>query len=326
MFMVLLAPTSSFIPIKDALAEHRLYLPMLGFVLITCELMIQLSREMTWTIAVACTVILVGSIATYHRNRVWASEAALWEDTMAKSPNKLRGYPHLVHGLVQEHRCREALDRLSDLSHRLEPDAALLAHWSFAYECVNEPDHALEKLEQSAAKLPGAWTYINMARQQIKLNRAPDAIQSLNQALKLDPALESAYLMRAELFSSQGDYSAAARDYSRALLMGHIDAPADGAIVSGNVLAAGWALSKASPIAEISIYMDSHRLTQGTIGIARPDVARAFPTQRGAPTSGWHAIFDTTGTPAGPHALIVRAKLQDGTFLDVCSTRIVVSK
>jgi hypothetical protein len=91
-------------------------------------------------------------------------------------------------------------------------------------------------------------------------------------------------------------------------------------------LAGGWTISKASAIAEIWIYMDTRPLTKAILGVPRPDVAKVFPTESWAPTSGWNAIFDTAGTPPGPHTLTVRAKLQDGTFLDVSSVKIEVSK
>lgn len=216
-FLLLLAPTSSIVPIKDAIAERRLYLPMLGFVLVGCDCWLQLDRERRWMLAVAGVLIAAVSVATYQRNRVWGSESALWEDTVAKSPNKLCGYGHLVHGLVREHHCREALQRLSKMPRGLKPDAALLSHWSFAYECVGEPSHALEKLEQSVALTPWPSTYLNMARHQLTLNRPEDALQSLSRALDLNPHLESAYLMRAGIFERQGDVLAATRDYKQAI-------------------------------------------------------------------------------------------------------------
>ena len=216
-FLLLLAPTSSFIPIKDAIAEHRLYLPMLGLVLVPCEFLRHFCRERRATVALAGTLIVAAAIATYHRSSVWASEAALWKDTVAKSPNKIRDYGHLVHGLVREHRCREALHLLSDVSRRIAPDAALLSNWSFAYECVHEPEQALEKLQQSVAQVPWPSTYFNMARQQITLHRTQDAVRSLNRALELDPSLESAYVMRAGILEGEGNLVAASRDYEAAL-------------------------------------------------------------------------------------------------------------
>jgi hypothetical protein len=59
------------------------------------------------------------------------------------------------------------------------------SNWSFAYECVNEPEHALEKLQLSSAQMPRPSTYFNMARHQITLHRTQDTVQSLNRALEL---------------------------------------------------------------------------------------------------------------------------------------------
>jgi len=216
-FALLLAPTSSFIPIKDAAAERRLYLPMLGFGLMACEAVARLSPERKWRLAAMGACLAIASMATYLRSSVWSSEAALWEDTIAKSPNKVRDYGHLVHGLVLEHRCREALRRLNDVSQRIQPDAALLSHWSFAYECVDDPAHALEKLQESAKLLPWPSTYFNIARHQLTLNRLQDAIDALGRALQLNPKLESAYLMRASILEREGDLVAAAEDYREAL-------------------------------------------------------------------------------------------------------------
>ncbi len=217
LFLILLAPTSSFVPIKDPIAERRLYLPMLGLVLVASEFLIHSIQRRSSIAIVASLLIVPAAMATYHRNRLWGSEAALWEDTVAKSPNKLRGYGHLVHGLILEHHCREALQRLDELSRRMPVDPTLLGHWAVAYECVHEPEHALEKLELASVEAPSALTYVDMARNQLALEHPQDALQSLNQALKLDPTSESAYVMRAELYERQNNLSAAATDYGQAL-------------------------------------------------------------------------------------------------------------
>lgn len=217
LFLILLAPTSSFIPIKDPIAERRLYLPMLGLVLVASEFLIHSIKRLSSEVVVASLLIAAASIATYQRNRLWGSEAALWEDTVAKSPNKLRGYGHLVHGLVLEHRCREALQRLDDLSRRMPIDPPLLGHWAVAYECVHEPEHALEKLELETVELPSASTYVEIARNQLEIERSQDALQSLNRALELDATIESAYILRGNLYERQNDFSAAVMDYRRAL-------------------------------------------------------------------------------------------------------------
>src|SRR5262249_18063329 len=91
-FLILMAPTSSIGPIKDPIAERRLYLGMLGLLLIALEALrrTQLSRGTLATLLGA--VALVGLVLTWSRADVWSSGVALWQDTIQKSPNKVR--PH----------------------------------------------------------------------------------------------------------------------------------------------------------------------------------------------------------------------------------------
>ena len=44
-FLVLLSPTSSILPIKDPIADRRMYLPMLGLILIAIDLLRRLKVE-----------------------------------------------------------------------------------------------------------------------------------------------------------------------------------------------------------------------------------------------------------------------------------------
>lgn len=98
-FFLILAPTSSVIPIKDLAFEHRMYLPLASvvtLVLITLLILIQrlhyprgnMRLVRTYTIACATIAILLGT-ATYQRNRVFQTELSLWQDTIAKAPNNL---------------------------------------------------------------------------------------------------------------------------------------------------------------------------------------------------------------------------------------------
>ena len=44
-FLVLLSPTSSILPIKDPIADRRMYLPMLGLILIAIDLLRRLKVD-----------------------------------------------------------------------------------------------------------------------------------------------------------------------------------------------------------------------------------------------------------------------------------------
>ena len=113
-FFIALSVESSIIPIRDALFEHRLYLPMFGFALLTSYLLFSiLSRKRSFAVAVSVIIILVLGTTTYLRNRVWRDSIALWSDVVAKNPQNFRGYCNLGVALERQGRFEEAAGRYS---------------------------------------------------------------------------------------------------------------------------------------------------------------------------------------------------------------------
>ena len=94
-FYLALSVESSFIPIRDYINEHRLYLPSVGFLIAGVTWVARVSdrlnrqRQFFYGTVVLCAVL---SVATVARNRIWRSEMSLWQDTLLKSPAK--GRPH----------------------------------------------------------------------------------------------------------------------------------------------------------------------------------------------------------------------------------------
>jgi hypothetical protein len=217
MFLLLLAPTSSFVPLADPIAEHRMYLPMIGVAVIAAEALVRSVHQRTSVVMAAGAIIVIAALASFQRNQVWGSESALWTDAVAKAPDKQRDYSHLIHGLVTERRCRSALSLLDALDRRGKIDPTLLVHWSFALECVQDFGTALAKLEQAVHIAPTADTYLRIARFQARLQRVEEAKRSIDAALKLNPSLEAAYALRGDLHIWQSDLDAASRDYRRVL-------------------------------------------------------------------------------------------------------------
>jgi hypothetical protein len=81
--LLLFSPTSSVVPIQDAVAERRLYLPMAALVLIPLELLSRWRARPAALAGVSAGVLAVLSLLCYQRNQVWAGDVALWEDTVA---------------------------------------------------------------------------------------------------------------------------------------------------------------------------------------------------------------------------------------------------
>lgn len=94
-FFITLSVESSFLPIRDVIFEHRLYLPLAGFAAFSSFLLHKICRTPKVFTAALLITVSVLSVLTYQRNEVWKSEITLWEDVIQKSPHKSRGYSQL---------------------------------------------------------------------------------------------------------------------------------------------------------------------------------------------------------------------------------------
>jgi protein O-mannosyl-transferase len=90
-FLILLAPTSSFIPSTDFAFEHRLYVPMLAFSLLIAFLLSKIPGRSV----IAGILFCVLAVMTIRREAVWSSNTTLWEDTVQKAPGKARAWFNL---------------------------------------------------------------------------------------------------------------------------------------------------------------------------------------------------------------------------------------
>jgi tetratricopeptide (TPR) repeat protein len=217
MFLVLLAPTSSVVPIRDVIAERRMYLPLIGLLLIGIEF---LGRVRVTSKALAgglAAVLVVMGVLTWNRNQVWSGPVALWEDTVAKSPNKARPHFQLAYAYYNANRCGEASTHYEAASRFGPPEPALLIDWALALDCGNRPADALAKLEQAAALKRDAHVYSLIGMLHGKAGRRDAALAALETAAKLDPSFEMTYVYRGNVYATAGEFDLAAAEYSRAL-------------------------------------------------------------------------------------------------------------
>jgi tetratricopeptide (TPR) repeat protein len=216
-FLLLLAPTSSIVPIRDVLAERRLYLPFLGLALVCLECLRRVrAREAAW----ACAAVLaLSAVLTYQRAQVWASPLALWEDTVAKSPRKFRPRFQLAFALYEENRCPEAVQSYETTSRLGPADDQLLIDWALALDCSGRANEAIGKLRQAAAWGNGAHAHALMGMVYGKQGRAQEALDELAAAEQLDPNFAMTYVYRGNVYATLGDRAAAAREYQHALAL-----------------------------------------------------------------------------------------------------------
>jgi tetratricopeptide (TPR) repeat protein len=93
----------------------------------------------------------------------------------------------------------------------------LLIDWGLDYDCLNQPDLAIAKIQQAAAIKPTAHAYSQIGMVYGKHGRSAEALEALATAAKLDPAFEVTYVYRGDVHLLAGDAAAAVEDFRQAL-------------------------------------------------------------------------------------------------------------
>jgi tetratricopeptide (TPR) repeat protein len=225
-YVLLMAPTSSFVPIRDPIAERRLYLPMFGLLLVAVAALARLRVDRRKLAAALCGVVAVLAFLTYQRNQLWASDIAIWEDAARKSPGKQRvhfqlAHTYYSHGMAEQspERCRDAIARYAEAARVQKPDYGLLVDWGLAYDCAGQPDAAIAKLREAAALKPTAHVYSQIGMVYAKRSEWPEALAALDQAEKLDANFDMIYDNRGGVRAKTHDLAGAAADYRHALTL-----------------------------------------------------------------------------------------------------------
>jgi hypothetical protein len=214
-FFLLIAPVASIVPIKDVMSERRVYLPMIGLLLVCCEALRRISFKAVVQVGVVAFVAC--SVLTYLRAEVWASPLALWSDAVSKSPNKYRTQFQLGFAQFELAQCPAAVKTFETASHLKTVDNELLTDWALALDCAGRQDEALEKLRQALQTQNTAHLHTQIARVYMRKQDWQQALAELAVAQGIDPNYDMTYLYRGNIYQIAGDRPAAAREIQRAL-------------------------------------------------------------------------------------------------------------
>ncbi len=217
-YLVLMAPTSSILPIADPLAERRLYLGMLGLLLIVVDLAARIRVDTKKLTVAFVAVLLAAALTTHARAAVWGDPVALWEDTVTKSPHKRRVLFQLASEYAKAGRCQDAVNEYQKVAQEWPPNYDLLVDWGLAYDCVNQPDLALEKLRQAASLEATAHVYGQIAMVYAKRSRWAEALDALAVAERIGPDYTT-YMYKGDIDLSLNHAAEAVAEYERALAL-----------------------------------------------------------------------------------------------------------
>jgi len=226
-----------FIPLRDVINEHRLYLPGIGifFAFSTAILygFFQLRERFALKISfaraavvISCIIVIPLAAATYARNMVWRDIIVLYEDVLQKSPGKARAHNNLgveyakrkfFEKAIKEFRATLKLD--PSLYPTIKNIANALAEKGLVDEAVAEYQRFLETSPDdidARERLAGIYLdkgYMKLAVREymIMLANHPESIKAHNNL--------------ANIFFLQGWFDKAMREYSIVLSMdpGHVE-------------------------------------------------------------------------------------------------------
>ncbi|HWE50206.1 MAG TPA: tetratricopeptide repeat protein [Bryobacteraceae bacterium] len=222
-FLIALAPTSSFIPVQDALAERRMYLPIAGLGIVLVALLnlagAEARRAATFAKILTPALLILLAVVTYNRSLAWSSDMALWGDTIAKNPRNVRALSNLGGSMMLRHDCAGAAREYKLILDMQGLDEFNGRNLGSAYECSQQPDLALALYRRLVAAHPNADVYVRIGFLEGVRNNVDAALGALEKALQLDPNNASAYAFRGVARFALHDAPDAREDFHRALAL-----------------------------------------------------------------------------------------------------------
>jgi tetratricopeptide (TPR) repeat protein len=225
-FFVILAPTSSVVPIGGSpMAEHRMYLPLASVVAMTVVGAFALGK---WLLrkqqgaVVGCvaggSVVVLLTFLTIQRNRDYNSALTIWQDVVEKCPNNPRAQYNLGFALVQQGRLQEAIGHYEQTL-RIMPNYAE-AHNDLgnALLHVGKVQEAIGHYGQALRIMPDyAEAHNDMGVALVKLGKVSEAISHWEQAVRIRPDYAEAHYNLGLALEKLGRTPEATAHYEQAL-------------------------------------------------------------------------------------------------------------
>jgi len=210
-FFIALSVESTIIPL-DPVFEHRLYVPLFGFVVLLLEGLQKIRSKALRKTLLVC-ILFAMSILTWNRNQLWADPIAFWEDNVQKAPHGFRPKVALAREILASSD-ETILDRAQPL---LQKAIELYPQGEVAYRDLGHYFVRKKDLIQAKAAFENAFSLnatnvvniVNLAAVCLDLQDMQGAAYWARRALAIQPGNSSAMLLlravqgRAELDKPQ---------------------------------------------------------------------------------------------------------------------------
>jgi Tfp pilus assembly protein PilF len=215
-FAITLLPTNSVIALEDLVCDRWLYLSSVGYAVL-------LGLTIDWIfhkridpgnrtgkiifLFLCALVIELYGFSTLLRNFDWTNQRTLWEDAVAKSPNKARAYNGLGLALLQEDRLEEA-SRNFQQAITLEPRGGqAYLNLGYVYSLQGKLDKAIEFYEKAIPLNPRLLPeiYNNLGLAYFNQRKMEESEKYLRKAIEFRPHNAAPYYNLGLCFEEKED-------------------------------------------------------------------------------------------------------------------------
>ena len=235
-FFITLLPVSNIIPLGIPMAERYLYMPSLGFCIVLGVILAKISQlkiggvgsdptkapTLMWgltplksaSILSLILLLLFYSITTINRNKIWANNFVLWEETVKNSPDSSRAYNNRGNAYGKKGQYDQAIKDFNRAIELKPDDALAYNNRGNAYQYKGEYDQAIKDISRAIELKPDyALAYNNRGYTYGEKREYDLAIKDFNRAIKLKPDFAEAYYNREIAYEKKSEYDGIKRDF-----------------------------------------------------------------------------------------------------------------
>lgn len=218
-FFITLSVESTFISIKDVYFEHRLYLPVAGFIICLVGIIFNeswrfkglytIKKPMLYFLVASAVIITMNSALTLKRNYVYSDGVRLWSDVVEKAPKSDRAHGVLGGNYLDKYSLKDPKTRiyLYDAEKELKEAIKLnynndTAHCNLSkvYLLMKQYDKCIDEARRTNAIGQSTYAYYNMGMAYKEQGKTTEALENFKEGYNLDnkcsfilDALASAY-------------------------------------------------------------------------------------------------------------------------------------
>lgn len=215
-FGINLGPTNTLIPLEDVITDRWMYLPLAGYAVLAAMAAEWVFRSRVKNSSRAAKVLFfffcvlaveLYGFSTTLRNFLWTTDWALWEDAVAKSPNKPRPHIGLGLALMGVGKMDEAITEFQKSIQLDQTDGRAYTNLGYAFFIQNRVEKAIPLFKKGMEVSPrvSPESHNNLAMCYKRLGDMETAIQELQLALSARPLYSSPHYNLGQIYEEKGE-------------------------------------------------------------------------------------------------------------------------